>query len=214
MAHIAEELLFLRVAGLTPRGNLDSIAVRSSERIRLSFNENMGSNASRYRKFLEATTENSAFNDDDSLETRGAAWSLLRYLADRKAGGGTSDVATWQALVNTAKTGVPNLSTVFGTDLPARVRDWNVSHYMDDQVTALPAEFSQASWNWHSLYKALSKSGPAYPLPVKTFSAGAASGTVLGGSAAYYRFSVPPNTTATVTLSTTAPIDARVVRIR
>ena len=214
LAHIAEELLFLRVAGLTPRSNLDSVAVRSTERIRLSFNENMSSNASRYRSFLEKTTENSPFNDDDSLETRGAAWNLLRYLADRKAGGSTSDAATWQALVNTAKIGVPNLSTVFGSDLPTRVRDWNVSHYMDDLVTALPAEFGQASWNWHSLYKALSKSGPAYPLQVKTFAAGAASGTVLGGSAAYYRFSVPSNATATITLTTTAPIDARVVRIR
>jgi hypothetical protein len=214
LAHVAEELLFLRQAGLTPRGNLDSIKVRSSERIRISFNDNMSSNASRYRTFLEKTSENSPFNDDDSLETRGAAWSLLRYLADRKAGGSTSDAATWQALVNTARIGIPNLASVFGSDLPTRVRDWNVSNYMDDLVTGLPAEFSQPSWHWHSLYKALNKSGPAYPLEVKTLTGGTASGTVLGGSAVYYRFSIPANATATITLSATAPIDAKVVRIR
>ena len=214
LAHIAEELLFLRQAGLTPRTNLDSIKVRSSERIRNSFNENMSSNASRYSAFLEKTPENSPFNDDDSLETRGAAWSLLRYLADRKAGGSTSDAATWQALVNTARVGIPNLTSVFGSDLPTRVRDWNVSNYMDDLVTALPAEYSQASWHWHSLYKALNKSGPAYPLEVKTLAGGVASGTVLGGSAVHYRFSIPANATATITLSTTAPVDAKVVRIR
>ena len=214
LAHIAEELLFLRVAGLTPRSNLDSIAIRSSERIRNSFNENMSSNASRYSSFLEAPAENSPFSEDDSLETRGAAWNLLRYLADRKAGGSSSDVATWQALVNTTRSGIPNLTAVFGGDLPTRVRDWNVSHYMDDMVNGLPAEFSQASWHWHSLYKAVNKSGPAYPLPVKALTAGAASGTLFGGSAAYYRFSIPANASATITLSTTGKLDARVVRIR
>ena len=214
LAHIAEELLFLRESGLTPRRHLDSIAVRSSERIRNSFNMDMSSNAARYRSFLNAPSENSPFNNGDSLETRGAAWNLLRYLADRKAGAGSSDAATWQALVNTPRSGIPNLSTVFGSDLATRVRDWNVSHYMDDLVTGLPAEFSQPSWHWHSLFKALNKSNPAYPLEVKALTGGTASGTVLGGSAAYYRFSIPPNTTATVTLSTTAPIDARVVRIR
>ena len=214
LSHIAEELLFLREAGLTPRRNLDSIAVRSAERIRLSFNMNMGSNASRYSMFLEAPSDNSPFRDDDSLETRGATWNLLRYLADRKAGGSGADAPTWQALVNTAQTGVGNLRAVFGTDLGSRVRDWNVSHYMDDVVTGVPAEFSQPSWHWHSLYKALAGSGKAYPLDVKSLTAGAASGTLIGGSAAYYRFSIPANTTATITLSTTAPIDARVVRIR
>ena len=214
LSHIAEELLFLREAGLTPRSNLDSIAVRSTERIRLSFNMNMSSNAARYRQYLEAPSENSPFRDDDSLETRGATWNLLRYLADRKAGGSGSDAPTWQALVNTAKTGVGNLRAVFGADLGARVRDWTVSNYMDDQVSGLPAEFSQPSWHWHSLYKALAGLGKPYPLEVKTLTAGAASGTVLGGTADYYRFSVPANATATITLTTTAPIDARVVRIR
>jgi hypothetical protein len=214
LSHIAEELLFLHEAGLTARRNLDSIAVRSTERIRISFNMNMSSNAARYRQYLEAPSENSPFRDDDSLETRGATWNLLRYLADRKAGGSTSDAPTWQALVNTTKTGVANLRAVFGADLGPRVRDWSVSHYMDDQVGTLPAEFSQPSWHWHSLYKALAGLGKPYPLEVKTLSAGAASGTVLGGTADYYRFSVPPNATATITLTTTAPIDARVVRIR
>ena len=214
LSHIAEELLFLHEAGLTPRGNLDSIAVRSSARIRSAFNADMASNAARYRTFLAAPSENSPFRSDDSLQTRGATWNLLRYLADRKAGSSTSDVPTWQALVNTSRRGVANLSAVFGSDIAAKVRDWNVSHYMDDQVSNLPAEYSQPSWNWHSIFKALAGTGRAYPLEVKTLTAGTNSGTLIGGAAAYYRFSVPANTTATVTLSTTGPIEARVVRIR
>ncbi|HEU4722511.1 MAG TPA: hypothetical protein VFS59_14220 [Gemmatimonadaceae bacterium] len=213
LSHIAEELLFLHEAGLTPRRNLDTIAVRSSARIRSAFNADMASNTARYRSFLDAPATNSPFRDDDSLETRGATWNLLRYLADRKAGSSTSDAATWQALVNTARTGMSNLGAVFG-DIPGKVRDWNVSHYADDLVSGLPAEYTQPSWNFHSIYKALAGSGKAYPLEVKALAGGSASGTLIGGAAEYYRFSVPANATATITLTSSGPIDARVVRIR
>jgi hypothetical protein len=210
LAHIAEELLFYHEAGVSPKTNLDSIAIRSAERIRNAFNNDQSSNASRYRDFLKAPSENSPFRDDDSLETRGATWSLLRYLADRK---GAAQAATWQALAKGPAAGITNLTAVFGGDLPARVRDWSVSHYTDDLMSGLPAEFSQDSWNWHSLFKALSKGGP-FPLEVKAITGGTASGQLIGGSAAYYRFSIPPNATATFTLSPGGPIAARVVRIR
>lgn len=214
LSHIAEELLFLHEASLTPRQNLDTIRIRSTNTIRTAFNVDMSSNAARYRLFLEKPTENSPLRDDDSLETRGATWDLLRYLADRKAGSGGTDAATWQALVNTAKTGLANLSAVFGTDIASKVRDWNVSHYTDDVVTGLSAEYAQPSWNWHSIFKALAGSGKAYPLDAPPLTGGAASGSLIGGAAAYYRFSIPANSTASITLSAPGPIDARVVRIR
>jgi hypothetical protein len=211
LSHIAEELLFYHESKLTPRQNIDSIKIRSAETIRLAFNSDMGSNTSRYRSFLVAPSENSPFRDDDSLETRGATWNLLRYLADRKGG---VDAATWQALVNTKRVGVPNLVAVFGSDIASKVRDWNVSHYTDDISPGLAAEHLQPSWDWHSIFKALARSGQAYPLEVKTLTGGSASGTLIGGAAAYYRFSIPANTTATLTLTTPGPINARVVRIR
>jgi hypothetical protein len=211
LSHIAEELLFYHESKLTPRQNIDSMKIRSTETIRLAFNSDMGSNTSRYRSFLVAPSENSPFRDDDSLETRGATWNLLRYLADRKAG---VDAATWQALVNTKRVGVPNLVAVFGSDIASKVRDWNVSHYTDDISPGLPAEHLQPSWDWHSIFKALARSGQAYPLEVKTLTGGSASGTLIGGAATYYRFSIPANTTATLTLTAPGPIDGRVVRIR
>ena len=211
LSHIAEELLFYRESGLTPRQNIDSIRIRSTNTIRNAFNTDMSSNTSRYRSFLVAPSANSPFRDDDSLETRGATWNLLRYLADRKTG---VEAATWQALVNTTRVGLPNLSAVFGSDIASKVRDWNVSHYTDDASSGLPAEHLQPSWDWHSVFKALAGTGKAYPLDVKTLTGGAASGTLIGGAAAYYRFSIPANTTATLTLTAPGPIDARVVRVR
>ena len=211
LSHIAEELLFFHEARLASRQNIDTLKLRSSSSTVVAFNVDMLANAGRYRTFLEAPSANSPFHDDDSLETRGATWNLLRYLADRKGG---TESATWQALVNTTRIGVSNLSSVFGSDLASKVHDWNVSHYTDDIVPALPAEHTQPSWNWHSVFKALTRSGPAYPLEVKTLTAGSASGTLIGGAAAYYRFSVPAGTAATITLAAPGPISARVVRLR
>jgi len=211
LAHLAEELLFFKESNLGPRGNIALSAFQNNTQARNAFNEDMASNAGRYRSYLLKPSENSPFRDDDSLETRGATWNLLRYLADRKAG---VDATTWQALVNTTRVGLPNLSAVFGSDIASKVRDWNVSHYTDDAVSGLPAEHSQPSWNWHSIFKVLAGTGKAYPLDVQTMTGGAASGTLIGGAAAYYRFSIPANTTATLTLTAPGPVDARVVRIR
>jgi hypothetical protein len=176
-----------------------------------AFNADQSANTARYRSFLVAPSESSPLRVDDSLETRGATWDFLRYSADRKGG---SEVATWQALVNSTTTGVPNLKSVFGTDLGGQLRDWLVSHYTDDLVSGIPAQNTQPSWNFHTIYPALSGSGNMYPLQVKTLSAGAGSGTLIGGAAAYYRFAIPPNTTATVTMSVPAVMQALVIRIR
>jgi hypothetical protein len=215
LAHIAEELLFYHEANITPRSNVNLSMLQNNGAIRSAFNADQSSNAARYRLFLVAPSESSPFRDDDSLETRGATWSLLRYLADRKAGSGTSsDAPTWQALVSTTRTGIDNLSAVFGPDLAARVRDWNVAHYTDDLVPSVATEYTHPSWNFHSIYPALSGSGNTYPLQVKTLSAAGASGSLIGGAAAYYRFSIPAGATANITLTAPGPVSARVIRIR
>jgi hypothetical protein len=214
LAHIAEELLFFREADLTPRSNHTIATLKSSDQIRFAFNRDQSSNTGRYGSFLEAPSENSPFRGDDSLETRGATWNLLRYLADRKAGSGTgSDAATWQALVNTARVGIANLSAVFGNDLAARVRDWNVSHYTDDLVTGVVSEYTQPSWNYHNIFPGLN-GAPPYPLKVTSLATTGASGSLIGGAAAYYRFSIPAGTTANITLTAPGPVSARVIRVR
>jgi hypothetical protein len=215
LAHVAEELLFYREANLAPRSNIALSTLQASAQTRNAFNEDMSSNAGRYRSYLLKPSENSPFHADDSLETRGATWSLLRYLADRKAGSASaSDAPTWQALVSTARTGVANLSAVFGNDLPARVRDWNISHYTDDLVTGVPVELTQPSWNFHNIFPGLSGTGNTYPLKVDALSSAGATGSLIGGAAAYYRFSIPAGTTANLTLTAPGPVSARVIRVR
>ncbi len=218
LSHIAEELLFYHEGQSAPQRNLSVTSLRASRTLVDAFNADQSSNASRYEDYLTNPSINSAIRNDDSLGTRGATWDFLRYLADRKTRDGGTDASVWQALVNSKTTGVPNLQQTFGSNLGAMLRDWSVSNYTDDVVTSVSADFSQPSWNWHTIFPALG-SNSSYPLKVTSLVAPATSGSVVPGGAAYYRFSVAANATGTVTLSrssgvTTGPLQGVLVRIR
>lgn len=215
LSHIAEELLFYRQSGLAPRQNIDLTTLRATNAARLAFNQDQGANAGRYRSYLVATAKNSPIRDDDSLATRGATWDFLRYATDRKARSGGADVAVWQALVNATAVGVPNLRTVYGGNIGGMLRDWSVSHYTDDVVAGVSVDFTQPSWNWHTIYPAI---GSGYPLTATPLAAGVTSATVIPGGAAFYRFSVPANGTGTITVAggtaATGLATGTVVRVR
>jgi hypothetical protein len=200
LSHIAEELLFYRESGLAPRSNLDASTIRSSTRARTAFNNDQVSNASRYIDYLSNPAKNSPIRLDDSLATRGATWDFLRYATDRKIGSSGDETTVWQALVNSSTNGVANLRSVFTSDLGGWLRDWSVSQYTDDVVPNERVEYTQPSWNWHSIFLALG-SGIAYPLPVKTLPAAGDTGSLIPGSSVYYRFAVPANGLASLTVS-------------
>jgi hypothetical protein len=194
LAHIAEELLFYHEAGIGPKNNLGTTEIRASEQRRGAFNLDMIGNAGRYRQYLQSPSTSSPYADNDSLSTRGAAWNLLRYLADQKSA--TGDKVFFQ-LVNSTKSGIANVQAVFGNDFTLAVRDWNTSHAVDD-VAPVPTELTQPSWNWHSIFPVLYQS---YPLKVTPMTNGTAyTGSVTAGGAAYYKLSVPAGSSATVTL--------------
>jgi len=333
LAHIAEELLYYRESGLSPRSNLDIAAIRSTSARSIAFSANMSGNASRYRSYLGTPAQNSPYSLNDSLATRGAAWSLLRYTVDRlnatdgfiagngqavtapgdvalsagatsgeftitlantslQSGGITSfvlkstpgagtavlpvtdavapsmmriptveddpntlrrdekfearlrareraeltplmgaarswyasqampapaliprrslntsgnfaeaDAATWFRLVNATTAGITNLQSVVGGGLAGFVRDWQVSHALDD-VAALNTQYQQRSWYWHSIYPNISNPASTYPLPIQVVSLNTnLNGTIVAGGAQYYRVAVPANGTATLSLS-------------
>ena len=218
LSHVAEELLFYRQGGLAPRQNIDIATLRATNAARNAYNTDQGSNAGRYRQYLLAPAANSPVRNDDSLGTRGATWSFLRYATDRKAAQGATEASVLQALVNSKASGVPNLMAVYGANLGAQLRDWSISNYTDDAVPNVAAELLQPSWNWHSIYPALGSGGGSYPLQVSPLPATGASGTVIPGGSAFYRFAVAPNGTATITVTggtaTTGSAIGTVVRLR
>lgn len=211
LAHSAEELLFYREAGLGPRTNMDTPKIRASQQIRTAFNLDMLGNTSRYRSYLLAPSTSSPYRADDSLSTRGAAWSLLRYLADRSTGG---DNAFFYRLVNSTTTGLTNLRSVYSGDLAAAVREWSASHAVDD-VAATQAELQQPSWNFHSIFTTLYGT---YPLRIQAMTDGVTvSGSVLAGGTSFYKLTVPPGGSASVALtdpSATAATNLQLVVVR
>ncbi|HKH91714.1 MAG TPA: hypothetical protein VKA54_07920 [Gemmatimonadaceae bacterium] len=198
LAHVAEELLFYREAGLAPRQNLTYKSLVASTRIRNAYLSDMSGNTGRYRDYLSAPGTSSPYRTGDSLATRGAAWSLLRYLADRAA---ASDADIWSRLVNNTAVGTANLQSVFG-DVTPLIRDWSASHAIDDAPSA-SLELSQKSWNWHSVYGGVDGIAALYPLALTGMSPATPtySGSVVAGGSAFYTFTVPAGGTATLTLN-------------
>ena len=211
LAHIAEELLFYREGAATPKSNLDTPQIRASTQRRTAFNLDMIGNSGRYRSYLLASSTSSPYAANDSLSTRGAAWSLLRYLADRS---GSTDNSFFFRLVNSATAGIPNVQAVYGSDFAGALRDWSTSNAVDD-VAATSSELQQPSWNWHSIYPTLYGS---YPLVIKTLVDGTATpGSVVAGGAAYFKVGVAAGAKPTLSLtslSATAATNLQLVIVR
>jgi hypothetical protein len=198
LAHEAEELLFYRESGLSPRTNLDYGAVVASARTRNAYVTHMGGNAARYRDFIASTGQTSPYSaGDPTVATRGAAWSLLRYLADRA---GPTDGDVWSRLVDNTAVGTANLQSVFGRDVGAMIRDWMVSIVTDDNAATGP-ELQQRSWNWRFIFAGVEGVGVFYPLSVTPMTnATSYTGTIPAGGSTYYRLSVAANDSASITL--------------
>lgn len=208
LAHIAEELLFYRESQLSPRQNIGIADLPSGTQKRSAFNFDMIGNAGRYRTFLLAPAKNSPYAADDSLPTRGAAWSLLRYAADRL---GSTDSDLFFRLVNSKATGVANFEATLGVSMKTYVRDWSTSNAADD-VAATAAEYQQKSWNWHSIFPPLYGS---YPLNIPSLpNSTNASGTIVSGGSSYYKLAVPASGSGTVALSGASPSNLQLVIVR
>jgi len=192
LSHIAEELLYYRISGNAPLANIDLPLIQSSQAQLDAANAYMIDNFSRLMTYMVAPEVNSPFSQTDGLEMRGAIWQLLRYSADRKGG---AEQATWSALANSATSGQTNFNAVFG-DIITNSRDWAVAQFTDDAGLGVAANYTHPSWNFRSLVPALN--GGISPLLVHALTTAPVSVTLNGGGAAYLRFSVAANLSATI----------------
>jgi hypothetical protein len=209
LSHIAEELTYYRASGLGPmrRLTLDSVR-RTTPRLNALNNYNL-SNLGRLTSYLAAPEDNSPYAPDDSLATRGATWSFLRYAADRAvaAGAAASDSVLFFRLVNSSQVGLTNLRTAVtgaaGTPvvLADWFRDWAVSHYADGLVPGLDVRYTQPSWVFRDVLAGLPSNNGAYPLRTRTLAEAQAQSIALaGGGTAYFRFTAPAGGRATITI--------------
>ena len=213
LSHVAEELLFYKQsAGLAPRMNIDSLDFKGNQTNVDSYNFNQQSNFGRFQTYLLKPSVNAPYAPNDSLETRGATWSFLRYAADHR---GTSDGDTWKRLVNSTATGLTNLQGVFGAGLTSMFSDWAVANIADDVPGSSSAEWQHPSWNFRSVFDYI-PSIKHYPLSTVTVGDAAPLAVTLnGGGAAYVRFTVAANQVGSVKWTTQATgVTMSIVRLK
>jgi hypothetical protein len=203
LSHVAEELVFYRASGMSPRVNIQLgtnavNGVQASTRRVVAFNAYANPNFGRWKGWLSRPDTSGPVKNVDALASRGATWSFLRYSVDRLNG---SDPAFWSALVNTQSTGTANLSAALGgADVNDWVRDWVAATYADDAVGGVDAKYTHPSWNFRSIYAALytSYANVLIPRPLSD-GVGLTLSYSRGGSTAYTRFGVAAGTLANVT---------------
>ncbi|MEO8335237.1 MAG: Ig-like domain-containing protein [bacterium] len=190
LSHIAEELLYYRESGMTPRMNLTDSLIRILNRPTYGFwKSDASSNFSRLLQYLRNPGGNSPYADDDELATRGATWQFLRYLADRL---GPTDGNLWQKFDNSTVTGLATLQEIIGTAPTPFFRDWAVANYIDDLGVNSDPRFMHASWNFRDIFTNTFLNIPTYPLAVSSLLDGTKQDlSVRGGSASYLRFAMP-----------------------
>jgi hypothetical protein len=208
LSHSSEELLFYHQTGLAPRSNLGPSTIRGNSAYVQAFNSDVAGNFGSLIDFLQSPSANSPYADNDSLSTRGAMWSFLRYAVDRH---GSTDNNTWFELTNSVTTGRGTLTSVFGSDVPGMFRDWGISLVGDD-VPGSDANYQQKSWQYHSLIAALQNNG-TYPLKLTALTSGVSSSvTLVPGGASYYPFGVS-GSSATFTWTGSTETMVAVIRL-
>jgi hypothetical protein len=185
LSHLAEEL-----AGL----HYDSLGLRATGRRFHIGNQYNGF------VYLRGPARHPLVTDDPpgSLESRGAGWLFLRWLADQYGAG------LPRQLVATVNLGATNVEAATGTPLGTLLGRWALALYAHDLPGfAAPAELQFAFWRLRATYDSLHQSFPAdftvaFPLePVAALPGNAAvSGLVASGSGHFLRVTQPPGAAA------------------
>ena len=201
MSHIAEELLYFRESGFTPKSALTLSMVRSSQAQVDAINNYQIQNLLRLDDYLKAPSINSPYAPNDSLATRGATYQLLRYSLDESPGTNSSYL---HALINTPSTGIVNFSTVFGgtfANIFTAVQQQVLANFFDGSGIAVDPKYSFPSWNYRDVIGNGLLKPAANPLQMLTLAGVSASTTVAltGGGSAYARFGIAANGTAAIT---------------
>jgi hypothetical protein len=207
LSHIAEELLFYAASGLAPRSNITLAALQSTPGAVLAYNRYMAGNHENLGRYLQQPDTASLMGPANHLATRGAAWSFLRYAADRT---GAGDESVFHRLVNSGTSGLENLDAVLGERALDWMHDWAVALYTDDHVPGVDVRYTQPSWHFRDLFAA---GGQRYPLGALRLDAGAARRLSLQpGAASYFDFGVPAGGRAAIHVEADGATPPRTLR--
>jgi hypothetical protein len=211
MSHVAEELLYFRVAGLQPRADINFTTSATPAARFTALTNYQVDNLARFNTYLRRPDSSSAFADNDDLETRGAGWALLRWALDHSPG---AQETYLRALVRAPTQGFPNFNGVFSAagGFAGAMRGATVAHFTDNFVSGISQQFSHQSWNFRDWLPHFVTNNNAYPLRTKTFASGVQLQVPLvAGGSAFVRFRVASGTTAGVGISISGDAPASAV---
>jgi hypothetical protein len=182
LAHVAEEVSGLALAGLNLRNNLDYDQLLSSQTALDVFNAYHLFNLSRMGSFLLNPHSTLALGEtgggdppgQESLEMRGFAWGFLRWLADQYAPAGPAGMLPGsgeQLLFRELSSGGPNhLKGTANVERAVQVvtgqsRSWQelIAEYVaapigDDNGIGLDPTSQILTWDFRSVYSGLNQS--------------------------------------------------------
>jgi hypothetical protein len=153
-------------------------------------------NAARYQTWLDSTPTSGVIDTvtvEQSLAVRGAAWSMVEYLADRYSDGNVANFT--HGLAFGPGTGIANVVSHTGAPWDTVLAGWLMANYASGlPVTGLDSEYSYAGENMGSVQIGLIEdegAGTTYPLVITHASptgssAVTLSGSVDAGAGAYY----------------------------
>ena len=214
LSHIAEELLFLRISGLSTKLDIGLTHIKSTPAITSAANAYVVDNFLRLGEYLKAPGATSPYVNNDNLSTRGATWQFLRYLVDQAP---QPENTYFRALVNAKTNGMANLTTVaaplFPGGIPTLFRSWALAQYLDNTGLSSDPLLQNRTWNFRSLLT--NQLGfTTFPLATRPLvDGGTQSFTLQAGGAAYLRFRLNAGSFGTI-IPTTLPGAVDLVLVR
>ncbi|MFI5312099.1 MAG: Ig-like domain-containing protein [Gemmatimonadales bacterium] len=195
---VAQELLYFRITGFSPKQNVNLSAVRATPALLAATNAYAVEGLLDVLQYLGAPELNSPYAPNDNIPTAGAGWTFLRYALDQSP---ASPSSYTRALDNGVVTGFANLANVFGGVFATPTRafeQWAVAQYLDDTGVSTDPKYAMPSWNYRDIIGNGLNSG-VFPLKVSAVVPSATNSlTLRGGGAAYLRFRVNPAATGQV----------------
>jgi hypothetical protein len=202
LSHTAEELLYQRASGYSPKSDLNLQMVAGTETQRVTTETYQLQNLLRLSDYMASVETSSAYAQNDSLETRGGVWGLLRYAMDQSPG---TQSQYLHSLVNSVFNGAKNFDAVFAGTFPntlAWTQAFNIALFTDNGGFTIDPKYSILSWNFRSILPAVPGNSNAFPLKTRSLIGGTAQTlSMQGGSAGYLRFRINAGQTASVASS-------------
>lgn len=205
LAHLAEEIVGLRLMELERGQNLSWDDVTGDRDLIDQFNTFHLNNFARLSFFMRGPPATPALAEQEpgglpSLQMRGFAWALVRWLADRDP---TVDDAELTRSLSSggvgAASGIANVEQATGSSWESLLPRFLTSVALDDAgLTGEASERGFATWNLRSVFAGLNRNqvaGGSFPLPFPLAE------TALGFESTALDFDARPSTAAFVRLS-------------